>query len=280
MQNSKTNFSAGDVYASITLTGNSEYRQQKGGRRLYVEGRCKCGDIRGYALRFLINGNTKSCGCERYENMLKAVAIHRLSKHPLYSVYRDMVRRCCNSNTKSYHNYGGRGISVCKEWLDDVFSFRSWAILNGYEKGLQIDRIDNEGNYQPSNCRFVTREVNIRNTRRNVYVEAFGERKTLTDWADDIRCEVGVETLRSRYRRGNMSFEDAMQLKASANHKEIQRNSKSSRQITAWGETKSIIEWSEDERCKIGYSGLKIRLSKDWSIEKAISTPSFRKINK
>jgi len=90
----------------------------------------------------------------------------RQSKHPLYVVLEGMKARCYNKNSPSYKHYGGRGISICAGWVDDRRSFVAWALENGYEKGLTIDRIDNDGNYEPSNCRFVTRAENCRNTTK------------------------------------------------------------------------------------------------------------------
>ena len=98
----------------------------------------------------------KSCGCSQYR--------HRLSITKLYHVWSDMFRRCDNPLSKSYHNYGGRGISISKQW-GYFLNFRDWAISNGYVDGLEIDRRNNDGNYEPSNCRFVTHKENARNRR-------------------------------------------------------------------------------------------------------------------
>lgn len=88
---------------------------------------------------------------------------HLLSKHPLYKKFFDMKTRCCNIKHKAFSRYGARGISICKEWLENPSLFVKWGINNGYEKGLQIDRINPEGNYEPNNCRFVTKYVNAQN---------------------------------------------------------------------------------------------------------------------
>jgi hypothetical protein len=267
----------GETYGSLILTGNHRFVYPKEGRRLLVEAVCKCGVVKDYAYRFLINGNTKSCGCVRIDKIRDVQVTHNLSKHPLYSVYRDMLKRCYSEKHASYCNYGGRGISVCEEWRNDIVKFRDWAITNGYEHGLQIDRINNDGNYEPDNCRFVTKDENNKNTRRNIFILAFGETKIATDWSRDERCVVNSRTLLRRFsQKDTWSAEDAITTPASATHKKIQRNSGSARKIKCFNEEKSIIEWSEDVRCKIGYSGLKIRLSKGWSPEDAILLPSKR----
>lgn len=265
----------GEFYGSLILTGKSWFIHQKGGRRLLVEAICKCGLVKGYAYRFLLNNNTSSCGCVRKEKILASNVTHNLSRHPLYSVYSSMIARCYHPSCEAYENYGGRGISICQDWLNDIHSFRGWAMVNGYEKGLQIDRINNDGNYEPSNCRFVTKDENNKNTRRNVLLTAFGETKIVTDWAKDNRCVVNAGTLFGRLKVGDWSIEDAITTPAHGNTSDIIRR-KQGRMIEAWGEIKSLIGWSEDERCKVTYSGLKIRIRKGWDAEKSISTPPLR----
>lgn len=109
-------------------------------------------------------GHTTSCGCVTGKKIGDSHATHRKTRHPLYFTWHDMKNRCNNNNYKFFHRYGGRGISVCDKWKDDFNSFYNWALKNKWKKGLQIDRINNNGNYEPSNCRFVTGKVNIRNS--------------------------------------------------------------------------------------------------------------------
>lgn len=89
----------------------------------------------------------------------------------LYSVWLNMRNRCYRVKGSDYHNYGGRGITVCDEWLNSFVRFRMWALINGYKEWLQIDRVDNDGNYEPSNCRFVTGAVNAQNRSDGVLDE-------------------------------------------------------------------------------------------------------------
>lgn len=122
---------------------------------------CKCGKFTEIRENNLRSGKTKSCGCKFQELVTK----HGLSKTPEYSIYNGMVQRCYNLKHKNYPDYGGRGISVWDKWRNDFKSFYDWCQENGYKKGLQIDRIDNDGNYCPENCRFVTCRENILNKR-------------------------------------------------------------------------------------------------------------------
>ena len=117
----------------------------------------------------------------------------------LYRVWHQMRARCQYPSVKCYPNYGGRGIRVCEEWNNSYEPFRDWALANGYQEGLQIDRVDNDGDYEPSNCRWVTKSRNCRNRRKkSVQVAAFGETKSIMDWHEDERCVVKYKTLKAR----------------------------------------------------------------------------------
>lgn len=118
--------------------------------------KCHCGVEFRQMSKSIINGDTKSCGCLR----------HKLSSHPLWGVRKNMITRCYNKNYRKFEHYGGRGIIVCDEWKNNFVSFYEWAINNGYEFGLSIDRINVDGNYEPSNCRFTTQTIQTRNTQR------------------------------------------------------------------------------------------------------------------
>lgn len=116
----------------------------------------------------------------------------------LYHVWFSMVRRCHNPRSTDFQTYGGRGISVCPAWRNSMTTFFAWAILNGWQPGLEIDRKESNGNYEPDNCRFVTHKENMRNRRVCRMMTAFGETKTVADWADDERSQVSANTFRAR----------------------------------------------------------------------------------
>ena len=111
---------------------------------------------------------------------------HGMAGSKLYRVYCSMRERCEKPSNSEYHRYGGRGISVCAEWKNNKTAFFEWAMKNGYKEGLQIDRINNDGNYEPSNCRWATRkeQANNRRIRVDVKIISFdGESHTLTEWS-------------------------------------------------------------------------------------------------
>ena len=110
---------------------------------------------------------------------------HNESGSRLYSIWKNMRRRCSNPHCAYYHSYGGRGISVCAEW-HKYENFRDWALTHGYKDGLTIDRIDNDRNYAPDNCRWATMKQQSNNTRTNRVIAHNGESHTLTEWSDIV----------------------------------------------------------------------------------------------
>lgn len=146
----------GKLYA----TENSKYKQH------YGIFECQyCGEYFKSLIHHVKSGGTKSCGCYNKQSAKERHTTHGLTKHPLYNTWNDMKKRCYNPKYKNYIHYGGRGIKVYEEWKIDFLTFYNWAIQNGWVKGLSIDRIDVNGNYEPDNCRWVTQEIQCRNTR-------------------------------------------------------------------------------------------------------------------
>ena len=155
----------GEKFGQLTIT-----RLVKAGRRKdfdEYECLCSCGNIKIAKWRDLYSGHTKSCGCLHYRRGEESPSYrHGGMNDPTYTSYRAMKERCYNPNYHHYHRYGGRGIKVCEEWLEDYASFRDWAIKNGYKKGLSLDRINNDGDYCPENCRWTTQKEQVRNSSR------------------------------------------------------------------------------------------------------------------
>lgn len=120
-----------------------------------------------------------------------------LTHHPIRTCYLGMKSRCSNPKNNRYKNYGARGIKVCEEWANDFMAFYNWSVDNGWAKGLSIDRIDSNGNYEPKNCRWVTEKVQQRNRSNNVIINHEGVSMTLIEWAE--KTGISFSTLQQRY---------------------------------------------------------------------------------
>lgn len=173
----------GQIFGRLTVLQRAENDKQGNAQWLC---QCSCGNkkvVRGRALR---TRKTLSCGCllseSSKERMTKLLTKHGMASTKLYRVYSSMRERCEKPSCTEFHRYGGRGIAVCDEWRNDRNSFFEWALNNGYKEGLQIDRENNDGNYEPSNCRWVLPIDNGRNTSKCINVIA-------------TNCETGEEML-------------------------------------------------------------------------------------
>ena len=166
--------------------------------RAMFECECDCGNtkiIQGTSLKL---GHTRSCGCLAENNTDQTT--HGLSKTHIYGVWNTMKSRCYNKNAQRYAFYGGRGITVCEEWRNDFMSFYNWALSNGYKDGMTLDREDNSGNYEPSNCRWIDQKAQMNNMRRNQLLTHNGKTQTMAQWAEEKNLCYG--TLWSRLNRG------------------------------------------------------------------------------
>ena len=192
--------------------------------------------------------------------------------HPIYDAWRNMKRRCYLKTAKYYKNYGGRGIRVCDEWRDNYGSFLEWALANGWQEKLQLDRIDNDGNYEPNNCRWIPQRKNLLNRRTNYYITYKGKKQTVTEWSKELG--INVRTLTKRLRVWDV--EKAFTTPVDTAHKRpLHRH-----EIEFRGETKSITEWAKD----IGVAPMTLhKRIERWGIERALTTPpieSGRRIKK
>lgn len=164
----------------------------------YLKCQCDCGTIYSIRKYKLLSGYTKSCGCLRKDTASynKPSKKHGLHKTKIYEVWHHMKQRCYNSKSTGFKHYGGRGISMCDEWQSDFMTFYNWSINNGYREDLSIDRIDVNGNYEPSNCRWITMKEQQRNTTVNRIITYNNETHCLAEWAEIL--EINKETLNTR----------------------------------------------------------------------------------
>ena len=152
---------------------------------------CQCGNKFKTSFYNIKNGHTKSCGCHKKQVAGIQSITHGLTKHPLYPIWKGINKRITNSNCNNFKDYGGRGIAVYSEWKNDFKTFYDWSINNGWVEGLSIDRINNDGNYEPSNCRWTTRTVQSRNQRKIMSTNKSGFRgvswdKRASKWKTQI----------------------------------------------------------------------------------------------
>lgn len=172
------------------------------GKRKYYLCKCACGNEIEVRSDRLKNGHTKSCGCLYKETRAEAPKTHGKSNTKIYGVWKSMCLRCSNPLDHAYKYYGGRGITICEEWKNDFQAFYDWAMANGYQEGLTIDRINVNGNYEPSNCRWATRKEQGNNTRRTIHITINGVTKNITDWANEIG--VSVQTISYHRKKGDI----------------------------------------------------------------------------
>ena len=163
----------GNRYSRLVVIGYApDYVSPRGRHWTNCICKCDCGATHIARACSLRSGAVKSCGCLSREQTAARKRKHGLAnKDPLYSVWKGMRERCSNPRQEFWHRYGGRGIRVCDEW-DNFAAFREWALAHNWERGLQIDRIDDMRGYSPDNCRVVTCKEN--NDHRNLPRDAKG----------------------------------------------------------------------------------------------------------
>ena len=202
----------GQKFGRLTVIERANnYVSPKGQQTAQWLCKCECGNlivVRGDSLR---TGNNLSCGCLGKEHRTASLTTHGHCNDRLYDIWQNMKDRCYNSHSERYRDYGGRGVVVCPEWLNGFEAFYNWAILNGYKDNLTLDRIDTNGNYEPSNCRWATYKEQANNTRRNILLTYNGKTQTIAQWADETKIKYA--TLYMRINKLQWNIERALTTK-------------------------------------------------------------------
>ena len=191
----KKQYYIGKKFGRLTVIERIEnYIDENGSPHSMWKCKCECGNVVSVRGTFLKSGSVRSCGCLGAETLKEMLTVHGDSKTRLYKIWAGIKERCYNANNKCYKEYGGRGILMCDEWKNDYVIFKEWAYANGYYEDVNkepcsIDRIDNNGNYCPNNCRWVNRKVQQNNTRHNHYIEYNNETHTIAEWADIYKID-------------------------------------------------------------------------------------------
>lgn len=179
----------------LTVIGLSEKKPNE--KRNYLECLCECGNTTKILPYLFDSGKVKSCGCLKKNS---PAYIDGRTLHPLYGLWKNMIGRCENENHPKFYQYGKRGIKVCDEW-HDFWNFIKWSdSIGGRPDGYSLDRINNDGNYEPSNCRWATSKEQSINKSNNLRIEYNGQIKTLKEWSDILN--ISWDVLDNRLRKG------------------------------------------------------------------------------
>jgi hypothetical protein len=160
----------------------------------YFVCKCDCGNTTEIRANHLLHDNQFSCGCIRTKYTNRTIG------NAIYDTWNRMMHRCYDTKHHKYARYGARGIKLCDEWKNNYDTFYNWAINNGFQLGLSIDRINNDGNYEPSNCRWATRKQQMRNTSRTKYLTYKGETRSMAEWCEILN--LNYDKVASRLHRG------------------------------------------------------------------------------
>lgn len=226
----KIKITKGDVFGYLTVLKEQEGKRRiKNGKVVSVDRiflvKCECGKEYNVLMWNMIKRKDHvSCGCHAQDKGKIQLYKHGLSTHSIYKRYTGMIKRCYNKNEQFYSRYGGRGIKVCDEWKNDFMSFYNWAITNGYDKSLSLDRIDNNSDYEPSNCRFTNAEVQANNKNNNYLYDYNGGIFSVSQIA---RFEnINRATLQSRLHKG-VPLNDAIFIAKNGNRVKRKKSPKS-----------------------------------------------------
>lgn len=188
MRKNESKYESGDKYGFVMLTGKSYIGDHY---NRYVEFICECGTIKWARFYSLTSGRIKSCGCFNKSETLKRTVTHGLTGHPLHNIWFGIKARCYDTNLPCYKYYGGNGVTVCDEWRNDFKVFYDWAIANGWEPGLELDKdklspFKTGKIYSPEYCCFLTKKENMRNRSDSRTVNYEGKEINLSELCENL----------------------------------------------------------------------------------------------
>lgn len=232
--------------------------------------KCDCGEEIYAVGHNLDKGNTQSCGCLAQESR----TTHGLTSSRVYVIWKSMHQRCRNPNAHGHENYGGRGIRICERWN----IFENFLEDMGHPPSRHsLERMDNNGHYEPDNCRWATQTDQLNNRRTNHVLEAFGKSQTLTQWSREYG--IPTTTLKNRIYRAGMSIEAALQAEVHAGRKyDGSPRKKTPRKdcvmLEAFGKRQNLAGWSRETGMKT--ATIKSRIKEGMPVEEALTAPKRR----
>ena len=184
-------------------------KKKKTKKKFYWGGKWECGNVKGGRLDIVFGGDINSGGgIKKRKRCRKQTGKHRhkMSGTRIYQEWQGMKGRCYNPHNPNYYRWGGRGITICDEWRNSFEAFYEWAMANGYKDDLTIDRIDNDGNYCPDNCRWATQSEQSRNRSSNIRIKIGNSTRTLTEWCEIFG--VNFSAIHARYQKNGFASID------------------------------------------------------------------------
>lgn len=264
----------GSKFGRLLVVKYSHSLPVNGKQRHYYICLCDCGSEKRILASALNPNGSKSCGCLRRDVTIKRGTSHGLYYHPLWRTYQNIIARCEAPNHKSFHNYGGRGIGMCPKWRNDFLSFVADMGTKPSPKH-SIDRVNNDGNYEPGNCKWKTMKEQSFNRRTNLLITIGEITQPLGMWCRQYGKKYSMvnHRLRKGWEINRALFQE--------NVKTLQEKARREATITVLGVTKPVQEWAS----AIGLSPkhLMQRINRGWSAEKSVSQkkrfrPTFSKI--
>lgn len=212
----RANDLTGKRFGRLVVLVRCPVEYTKSGNRVFKwKCKCDCGNVVNVIHSNLVKGATGSCGCTQKELTSKRFSTHGMRNTRLYEIYANMKQRCENPNNPRFASYGGRGITICKEWQgkQGLKNFLDWSIANGYAEELTLDRKNNEEGYSPQNCRWATQEQQRNNQRKTIWIEISGIKKSLKQWTEFMNWKYGRYSERHRKGKDIFTEEEIEQIK-------------------------------------------------------------------